>query len=180
MPVHDDEPPDALLARAYARHRRTVEEDLLTQLRAVSPERFESIVIEVLVAMGYGGSFAEAAERIGRSGDGGIDGLIKEDRLGLDVVCVQAKRWADTVGRPTVQAFAGSLQGARARKGILITTSKFSNEAIDFAERIDTRIVLINGQNLVRYMFEHEVGVTTLKDQVYAVKRIDEDFFEDD
>lgn len=173
------ETPEAMLARAYAVHRRAIEDDVIARLHAVSPSRFEAIVIELLVAMGYGGSFSEAAERIGRSGDGGLDGVIKEDRLGLDVVCVQAKRWKDTVGRPSIQAFAGSLQGARARKGIFITTSKFSKEALEYAERIDTRIVLIDGITLARFMFEHDVGVNTAKEHVYAVKRIDEAFFEE-
>ena len=174
------ETPEAMLERAYAMHRRAVEDDVVTRLHAVSPTRFEAIVIELLVAMGYGGSFAEAAQRIGRSGDGGLDGIIKEDRLGLDVVCVQAKRWKDTVERPAIQAFAGSLQGARARKGVFITTSKFSKGAIEYADRIDTRIVLIDGASLARFMFEHDVGVNGAKEHVYAVKRIDEVFFEDE
>jgi restriction system protein len=172
------ETPDALLARAYAEHRDALEDDLLQRLLAVSPSRFESIVIELLVAMGYGGSFADAAQRIGRTGDGGIDGIIKEDRLGLDAVYVQAKRWQANVGRPEIQKFAGSLQGVRAKKGIFITTSDFSRDAVDYVERIDTRIVLVDGGTLARYLFEFSVGVRN--EQVYAVKRLDEDFFEDD
>ncbi|GAC1362411.1 MAG: hypothetical protein NVSMB47_14510 [Polyangiales bacterium] len=130
--------------------------------------------------MGYGGSFAEAAQRIGRSGDGGLDGIIKEDRLGLDVVFVQAKRWESTVGRPEVQKFAGSLQGARARKGIFITTSKFSKDALDYIERIETRMVLIDGETLARYMFDHDVGVSATKEHVFTIKRIDEAFYDDE
>jgi restriction system protein len=172
------ETPDALLARAYAEHRETLEDDLLQRLLAVNPLRFESIVIELLVAMGYGGSFVDAAQRIGRTGDGGIDGIIKEDRLGLDAVYVQAKRWQANVGRPEIQKFAGSLQGARAKKGIFITTSDFSRDALDYVERIETRIVLVDGGTLARYLFEFGVGVRD--EQVYAVKRLDEDFFEDD
>lgn len=174
------ETPDALLERAYAQHRTALEEDLLERLKAVTPLRFEAIVIELLVAMGYGGSFAEAAQRIGRTGDGGLDGIIKEDRLGLDVICVQAKRWKGTVGRPDVQAFAGSLQGVRARKGIFITTSSFSKEAVTYVNRIDTRIVLMDGPMLAKLLFEHDTGVTASKEQVYSVKRIDGDFFEED
>lgn len=172
------ETPDALLARAYAEHREALEDDLLQRLLAVNPRRFESIVIELLVAMGYGGSFADAAQRIGRTGDGGIDGIIKEDRLGLDAVYVQAKRWQGNVGRPDIQKFAGSLQGVRAKKGIFITTSGFSRDAVDYVERIETRIVLVDGDTLARYLFEFGVGVRD--EQVYAVKRLDEDFFEDD
>ena len=143
------ETPDALLARAWAEHREALEDDLLQRLLVVSPRRFEAIVIELLVAMGYGGSFADAAQRIGRSGDGGIDGIIKEDRLGLDTVYVQAKRWQATVGRPEVQKFAGSLQGFRAKEGVFITTSDFSRDAEEFAKMIDTRVVLIDGRALV-------------------------------
>jgi len=172
------ETPDALLARAWAEHREALEDDLLQRLLGVSPRRFESIVIELLVAMGYGGSFADAAQRIGRSGDGGIDGIIKEDRLGLDTVYVQAKRWQGTVSRPEIQKFAGSLQGVRAKKGIFITTSEFSREAEEFARMIDTRIVLIDGRTLVRYLFEFDQGVR--KQGEYAVKKIDEEFFDDD
>jgi restriction system protein len=172
------ETPDALLARAYAEHREALEDDILERLLNVSPRRFESIVIELLVAMGYGGSFADAAQRIGRSGDGGIDGIIKEDRLGLDAVYVQAKRWQGNVGRPEIQKFAGSLQGVRAKKGIFITTSDFSRDAVDYAERIETRIVLVDGSTLARYLFEFGVGVRD--EHLYAVKRLDEDFFEDD
>jgi restriction system protein len=128
--------------------------------------------------MGYGGSFTDAAQRIGRSGDGGIDGIIKEDRLGLDTVYVQAKRWQGTVGRPEIQKFAGSLQGFRAKKGVFITTSEFSREAEEFARMIETRIVLIDGRTLVRYLFEFDQGVR--KQGEYAVKKIDEEFFEDD
>lgn len=172
------ETPDALLARAWKEHRKALEDDLLQRLLAVSPRRFEAIVIELLVAMGYGGSFADAAQRIGRSGDGGIDGIIKEDRLGLDTVYVQAKRWQNTVGRPEIQKFAGSLQGVRAKKGVFITTSEFSSEARDFARVIDSRIVLIDGLTLVGYLFEFDQGVR--KQVEYAVKRVDEEFFDDE
>jgi len=172
------ETPDALLARAWGEHREALEDDLLQRLLAVSPRRFESVVIELLVAMGYGGSFADAAQRVGRSGDGGIDGIINEDRLGLDTVYVQAKRWQGTVGRPEIQKFAGSLQGVRAKKGIFITTSEFSREAEEFAKMIDTRIVLIDGRTLVRFLFEFNQGVR--KQGEYTVKKIDEEFFDDD
>ena len=172
------ETPDARVARAWDEHRAALEDEVLQRLLNVSPRRFEAIVIELLVAMGYGGSFADAAQRIGRSGDGGIDGIIKEDRLGLDAVYVQAKRWQNSVGRPDIQKFAGSLQGFRAKKGVFITTSEFSREAVDFADRIDTRVVLVDGATLARYLFEFNVGVRV--QQTYTVKRLDEEFFEDD
>lgn len=127
--------------------------------------------------MGYGGSHEDAGEAIGRTDDGGIDGIIQEDRLGLDAIYIQAKRRANTVGRPEIQGLAGSLQGARARKGVFITTSQFSAEARDFVSRIDTKIVLIDGKTLVRLMFDYGLGVSTVK--TYEIKRIDSDYFEE-
>jgi restriction system protein len=125
--------------------------------------------------MGYGGSIEDAGKAIGRSGDEGIDGIIKEDRLGLDVIYLQAKRWERTIGRPDIQQFAGALQGQRARKGVFITTSSFSAEARHYAERIDTRIILIDGTELAKLMIAHGVGVTPVA--VYELKRVDSDFF---
>lgn len=160
-------------------HKQLVEQlatELLAQIHACSPEFFERLVIDLLVAMGYGGSRSDAARAIGRSGDGGIDGIINEDRLGLDSICVQAKRWQDTVGRPVVQAFAGSLEGARARKGVVITTSQFADTAREYVKMIEKRIILIDGKTLAKLMIEHNVGVTT--ESTYAVKRLDSDYFE--
>jgi len=134
--------------------------------------------VDLLVAMGYGGSRKDAGEAIGRSGDEGIDGIIKEDRLGLDVVYIQAKRWESTVGRPVVQAFAGSLMGQRARSGVLITTSRFSQGARDYVNRIEKRIVLIDGEQLAQLMIDHGVGVAEVV--TYVVKRIDNDYFSDE
>ena len=127
--------------------------------------------------MGYGGNRQEAARAIGRTGDGGIDGVIDEDRLGIDSIYVQAKRWESTVGRPEIQKFAGALQGQRATKGIFITTSDFSREAKDFAQQIGVRIVLINGRRLAELMFEFDVGVSSK--QTFVVKQIDGDYFEE-
>ena len=127
--------------------------------------------------MGYGGSRQDAGNVVGRPGDGGIDGVIKEDRLGLDVIYVQAKRWDATVGRPEIQKFAGALQGHRAKKGVFITTSDFSNDAEQYADRIDTRIVLIDGSTLAKLMIDHGVGVTAVAS--YDVKRIDSDYFDE-
>lgn len=135
--------------------------------------------MDLLVAMGYGGSRKDAGQALGRSGDGGVDGMIKEDKLGLDVVYVQAKRWknGNTVGRPEVQAFAGSLEGHRARKGVFITTSKFTQDAIQYIQRIEKKIVLINGEELAQLMIDHNVGVTEVAN--YTVKKIDNDYFEE-
>lgn len=128
--------------------------------------------------MGYGGSRSDAGRAVGRAGDGGIDGIVKEDRLGLDIIYIQAKRWEGTVGRPEIQKFAGALQGQKARKGIFITTSSFTKEAQDFASLIDTKVILIDGAQLAELLIDHEVGVT--KGDVYEMRRIDLDYFSAD
>ncbi|MBT9317999.1 restriction endonuclease, partial [Leptothoe spongobia] len=128
--------------------------------------------------MGYGGTRKDAGQTVGKSGDGGIDGIIKEDRLGLDVIYIQAKRWENPVGRPEIQKFAGALQGVRARKGVFITTSGFTSEAKDYVSRIDSKIILIDGRQLAAFMIEHNVGVSPVES--YVVKRIDMDYFVDD
>jgi restriction system protein len=128
--------------------------------------------------MGYGGSRQDAGRAIGKSGDGGIDGIIKEDRLGLDVIYVQAKRWEGTVGRPEIQKFAGALQGHRAPKGVFITTSTYSREALDYANLINTKIILIDRQQLAAMMIDHNVGVSPIG--MYELKKIDADYFEGD
>ena len=175
-PAEEAETPEEALEAAYNRLRSTIEAELLQHVKSASPEFFERLVVQLLVAMGYGGSLRDAGQAIGRSGDGGIDGIIKEDRLGLDVIHIQAKRWNDrTVGRPDVQAFAGSLDGVRAKKGIFITTSNFSAEAREYVERIDKRIVLIDGEQLASLMYDYGIGVATTA--TYAVKRVDPDFF---
>jgi restriction system protein len=135
-------------------------------------------VIKLLVAMGYGGSLKDAGEAVGRSGDGGIDGIIKEDKLGLDAIYVQAKRWEAVVGRPVVMAFAGSLDGQRARKGVLITTSGFTQDALDYVNRIEKKIVLIDGEQLAQLMIDHGIGVTEVAS--YVVKRVDQDYFSEE
>lgn len=175
----DTKTPEENLEDAYLAVRSAIEAELLQQVKSASPLFFERLVVELLVAMGYGGSLKDAGQAIGRTGDGGIDGIIKEDRLGLDVIHVQAKRWdGRTVGRPEVQAFAGSLDGVRAKKGILITTSTFSRDAFDYVDRIDKRIILIDGDRLVSLMYDFGVGVTL--SATYAVKRVDADFFSDE
>lgn len=167
--------PHEALESAYERLRLELATEILQTLKAADPSQFETIVVELLVKMGYGGSRKDAGKAIGRSGDEGIDGIIKEDHLGLDNIYVQAKRWEATVGRPEIQKFAGALQGQRARKGIFITTSDFSREAMDYVSRIDSKIVLIDGKTLARLMIDFGVGVTSVA--TYDVKKIDSDYF---
>ncbi len=168
--------PEELLDDSYQNLRQALADELLQKVKACSPSFFERLVVDLLVAMGYGGSLNDAGQAIGRSGDEGIDGIIKEDRLGLDVIYIQAKRWENTVGRPVIQAFAGSLEGQRAKKGIMITTSDFTKEAKDYVGRIEKKIVLINGEQLANLMMDFNVGVTTIN--TYVVKKIDGDYFE--
>ncbi|MBD1917659.1 MULTISPECIES: restriction endonuclease [Cyanophyceae] len=149
--------------------------ELLDNIKSCSPSFFETLVVDVLVSMGYGGTRQDAGKTVGRSGDGGIDGIINEDRLGLDIIYIQAKRWENPVGRPEIQKFAGALQGFRARKGIFITSSSFTAEAKDFVSRIESKIILIDGQSLAQHMIEFGVGVNTRK--VYELKKIDFDYF---
>ena len=171
------ETPEEILERTWRVLRAQVADELLEQILIASPQFFERLVVRLLVAMGYGGTYAEAARVTRATADGGIDGIIKEDRLGLDAIYVQAKRWEATVGRPEIQKFAGSLEGERARKGVFITTSGFSPEAREYVNRIDKRIVLIDGPTLADLMIEHAVGVTTGRE--YVVPRLDLDFFEE-
>jgi restriction system protein len=167
--------PHEALESAYERLRSELAAEILQTLKGSDPALFENIVVELLVKMGYGGSRKDAGKAIGRSGDEGIDGIIKEDHLGLDNIYIQAKRWEATVGRPEIQKFAGALQGQRAKKGIFITTSDFSKEAQDYVSRIDSRVVLIDGKGLARLMIDFGVGVTSVA--AYEVKKIDSDYF---
>ncbi len=161
----------------YQRIRDDLEDDLLNKIKEASPQFFERLVVELLVSMGYGGSRKDAGQTIGRSGDGGIDGVIKEDRLGLDVIYIQAKRWEGIVGRPEIQKFAGALQGQRAKKGVFITTSGYTKEAQEYVSRIDNRIVLISGKELTSMMVDFGVGVSKVAS--YDVMRLDSDYFEE-
>nr|WP_239163791.1 restriction endonuclease [Burkholderia pseudomallei] len=174
----DRSTPEESFAQAYERLRSNLEVELLDQVKSSTPSFFERLVIDLLVAMGYGGSRQDAGSVIGRSGDGGIDGTIKEDKLGLDVIYVQAKKWEGTVGRPEIQKFAGALQGQRANKGVFITTSTFTREAKDFASSITSKIILVDGEELVQLMVDHNVGVSTVS--TFHVKKVDSDYFEGD
>lgn len=173
----DQQTPEELLENAYIQVRKQIESELLAQVKSAPPEFLERVIVDLVVRMGYGGTRRDAGEALGRSGDEGIDGIIKEDPLGLDIIYLQAKRWEGTVGRPEIQKFAGALQGQRARKGIFITTSAFSAEALEYVSRIDTKIILIDGPRLAKLMFDHGVGVATASS--YEVKRIDSDYFSD-
>lgn len=173
-----DQTPEEAIDSAYRDLRAALADEVLERVRSCSPQFFERLVVELLVAMGYGGSLADAGKAVGRTGDEGIDGIIKEDKLGLDVVCIQAKRWENTVGRPQVQAFAGSMEGHRAKKGVMLTTSTFSNEAHDYISRIERKIILISGQQLAELMIDHGVGTSISRS--YEVRRIDSDYFLED
>jgi restriction system protein len=169
--------PAEQLEAAYQTLRENLAAEILAQLKGGSAMFFERVVVEVLVKMGYGGSRKDAGEAIGRSGDEGIDGIIKEDRLGLDIIYIQAKKWEDPISRPEIQKFAGALQGKRARKGVFITTSRFCETAKEFAANIENKIILIDGQQLAQFMIDFGVGVAT--DAVYELKRLDSDYFSD-
>lgn len=173
----DNRTPEEQLASAYKTIRESLAGEVLEAVRRAPPEFFEELVVRLLVKMGYGGSVEDAGKAVGKSGDGGVDGIIKEDKLGLDVVYVQAKRWGSSVGRPAVQAFAGSLEGVRARKGVMITTSTFTQEALEYVQKIEKRIVLIGGEQLADLMIDYDLGVAPV--QNYTVKRLDADFFEE-
>ncbi|MDR2244738.1 MAG: restriction endonuclease [Burkholderiales bacterium] len=178
-PAATEQTPEEALRTAYHELRGVLADDLLSRVFSRDSAFFEKLVIELLVKMGYGGSRQDAGERIGKSGDGGIDGVINEDRLGLDVIYIQAKRWEKgSVGRPEIQKFVGALQGQRARKGVFITTSSFTNEACEYVLQIDTKVVLIDGKHLANLMIDFDVGVSTVSS--YSIKRIDSDYFEED
>ncbi len=170
--------PEEILESSYQSLRNKLVQDILERIMTCSPRFFERLVVDLLVRMGYGGSRKDAGRAIGQSGDGGVDGIINEDRLGLDVVYIQAKRWESTVGRPVVQAFAGSLEGFRAKKGVMITTSSFSRDAMDYVGRIEKKIVLIDGEQLAQFMIDYEVGVAEVV--TYTVKRVDLDYFDEE
>lgn len=169
--------PEEQIETAFKSVQLALRTELLERIVQNSPAFFEQLIVDLLVAMGYGGSHKNAAAQLGRSGDGGVDGVVNEDRLGLDRVYVQAKRYAEanTVGRPDVQAFVGSLVGLGATKGVFVTTSTFSPQARDFVSRLSQRVVLIDGQRLADLMTEYGVGVRVSR--AIEFKRLDEDFF---
>jgi restriction system protein len=174
----DEQSPEEALEAAHDKMRAGLASEVLARVKAGSPQFFERLVVELLLKMGYGGSRRDAGKAIGRSGDEGIDGIISEDRLGLDMVYLQAKKWESSVGRPEIQRFVGALHGKRAKKGVFITTSTFSSEAIGYVDHIDPKVVLIDGRRLAELMIDFEVGVATAR--TYYVRRIDSDYFEEE
>ena len=168
--------PEERMASAHLELRQGLVAEVLELLKGVDPIRFEQIVLDLLLAMGYGGSLEEAASLTKRSGDEGIDGVINEDRLGLDVIYIQAKRWQETVGRKEIQSFVGALAGKQAQKGIFITTSNFAKTAVDYASGVQQKVILIDGERLADLMIEHNVGVSLQR--VYDIKQVDSDYFE--
>lgn len=175
--VESENTPTELMDSSYQEIRGSLVTDLLSSIKTCSPAFFERLVLDVMLALGYGGSRRDAGEATRIAKDGGIDGIIREDKLGLDMIYLQAKKWEGTVGRPEIQKFAGALQGVKARKGVFITTSNFSNEAIDYVTHLESKIILINGSQLAELMIDHNVGVSTK--QTYEVKQIDSDYFEE-
>lgn len=173
----NDQTPEESLDKAYQRIRRSLASELLNKVVELPPAFFERLVVELLVKMGYGGSIKDAGKAMGKSGDEGIDGTIKEDKLGLDIIYIQAKRWkqGNVVGRPELQKFVGALAGQGAKKGIFITTSNFTKEALEYTPRNETKIVLIDGEQLAQLMIDYSLGCTT--QQTYELKKIDSDYF---
>jgi len=169
--------PEESLETAYQKIRKSLASELINKVVELSPAFFEKLVVELLVKMGYGGSIKDAGKAMGKSGDEGIDGTIKEDKLGLDIIYIQAKRWkpGNVVGRPELQKFVGALAGQGAKKGIFITTSNFTKEAIEYTPRNETKIVLIDGHQLAQLMIDYNLGCTP--QQTYEVKKIDSDYF---
>lgn len=174
----DEKTPEETLEYSYQKIRRDLATDLLSKVKSCSSRFFENLVVELLVAMGYGGSKKDAGQAVGKSGDGGIDGIIKEDKLGLDVIYIQAKKWEGSVGRPEIQKFVGALQGHRARKGVFITSSHFTRDAIDYVTKIESKIVLVDGEQLANLMIDYNLGVSKIT--AYEVKKIDSDYFMDE
>lgn len=170
--------PEELLESSYQDIRKTLAQDILSKIKLCSSSFFERLVVELLVKMGYGGSRTDAGKAIGKSGDEGIDGIIKEDKLGLDIIYIQAKKWENIVGRPEIQKFVGALAGQGAKKGIFITTSRFTNEAKDYIPRNETKIVLIDGEQLASFLIDYNLGVSS--QAVYELKKIDSDYFEEE
>ncbi|MCX6602373.1 MAG: restriction endonuclease [Acidobacteria bacterium] len=168
--------PEESLESSFQVLRDALGRELLELIKNGAPAAFERLVVDLLVAMGYGGSVEDAGKVVGKSGDGGIDGIIKQDKLGLDAIYVQAKRWKDSVGSPEIMKFSGSLTKRHANRGVFITTSTFTKDALEFVEAMPQKIVLIDGKQLASLMIEHDVGVSPMR--VYTLKRLDQDYFD--
>ncbi len=172
------ETPEELLEKAYESIRNDLAGEILSKIKGNSPQFFEKLVIDLMIALGYGGSRESAGKSIGKSGDEGIDGIINEDRLGLDIIYLQAKRWEGTVGRPEIQKFVGALHGQRARKGVFITTGRFSDDATKYVGTIDPKVILIDGKKLAELMIDYDLGTATTAS--YNIKKADSDYFEEE
>jgi restriction system protein len=172
------ETPEEVFQRSYERIKTDLAAELLERIKRNTPAFFERLVVDFMIALGYGGSRADAGKSVGQSGDEGIDGIIKEDRLGLDIVYLQAKRWEGCVGRPEIQRFVGALHGKRAKKGVFITTGKFSADAFQYVATIDPKVILIDGRSLAEMMIDHNVAVSV--GTTYQIKKVDNDYFLDD
>lgn len=179
-PEDDQNTPEENIDLAYQKIRKSLAQELIDTVRGLSPAFFERLVVELLVKLGYGGSIKDAGQAVGKTGDEGIDGTIKEDKLGLDIIYIQAKRWqsGNVVGRPELHKFVGALAGQGAKKGVFITTSSFTKEALGYSPKNETKIVLIDGEQLAQLMIDYDLGVSVQK--VYELKRIDSDYFEED
>lgn len=173
--IEGQKAPNDLLEEGYRISKESLAQDLLAEVKKASPDFFQKLVVDLLVKMGYGGDWEDAAKVIGKSGDEGIDGVINQDKLGLDVIYIQAKKWEGTVGRPVMQAFVGALDGKKATKGVFITTSNFTKEAIDYLSTVPKRIILVDDQELIEQMIKHDIGVKTIHS--YEIKKIDPDYF---
>lgn len=167
--------PQELLEYGYQKIKRDLAQELIVSVKKASPRFFEQLVVELLLKMGYGGSLKDAGKAIGQSGDGGIDGIIKEDKLGLDVIYIQAKRWENVVGSKEIRNFVGSLVGQKANKGVFITTSGYTKDALEYVKTITHKVILIDGEMLAQLMIENNVGVSGVIN--YEVKKIDSDYF---
>ena len=177
---YKNQTPEELIETAFHDFQKSLAEELLDKIRNVSPSFFEKLVVALLVKMGYGGSIKDARQAIGRTGDEGIDGIIKEDKLGLDVIYIQAKRWKENnvIGRPEIQKFVGALAGQGAKKGVFITASSFTKEALDYKPMNDTKVILIDGMKLANLMIEYNLGVAQL--HCYELKKLDNDYFDEE
>ena len=177
---YKNQTPEELIETAFHDFQKSLAEELLDKIRNVSPAFFEKLVVALLVKMGYGGSIKDAGQAIGRTGDEGIDGIIKEDKLGLDVIYIQAKRWKENnvIGRPEIQKFVGALAGQGAKKGVFITASSFTKEALDYKPMNDTKVILIDGMKLANLMIEYNLGVAQL--HCYELKKLDNDYFDEE
>jgi restriction system protein len=173
-----EQTPQEALEYGYQKMRKDLAQEVLLSVKQMSPQFFERLVVELLLAMGYGGTLSDAGKAIGQSGDGGIDGIIKEDKLGLDVIYIQAKRWEGVVGRPEIHKFVGALAGKRASKGVFITASNFTKDAAEYVRTIADKIILIDGDMLAQLMIDHDIGVTRVAS--YDIKRIDSDYFSEE